>query len=1037
MIREKINDVKKEAGKKRLFVSRLAVLLLVSCWLLNPYPLYAQVQTITGRVTTETGVPIADASVQEKGASNGTTTNAKGEFSIVTKRGAILVISNIGYADKEVTVGAATTINVELLTTAQDMSEVVVIGYGTQRKEAVTGSVASVGGATLRELPVPNVAQALQGRLAGVDISQTSTRPGASMQIRIRGERSLSGENDPLVVLDGIPFPGSLADINPNDIKSIDVLKDASATAIYGSRGANGVLLITTDKGSKGSKPRLSYNAFQGIQTVFAKYPMMTGAEYVKMRDIAGIYATLGLDEANDVNTDWQDLFYRDGFTSDHNISLSGGTQGSNYNFGIGYHENQGVVPTQLYKRISLRASLDQQVGKLFRFGFSSNTNHNRSEGNQISPGGPVGWSPIMNPYNADGSLKRTVRGVLDESFVLTRGVVEDLTDKGLWINQNRNFATYNSLYGEAKIPGVEGLKYRINGGMNFIQTNHGNFTAEGINSANALALSSAGINNEHTFHWTVENILSYDKTFSGKHSINAVALYSSEQRSVNRSSMSARDIPAEAFQFYNIGQAAGEITVDPNNQNYVVTGLMSYMGRVMYAYDNKYMISATLRRDGSSRLAPGHKWHTYPAVSVGWNLSEESFMKEVLWVNRLKLRAGFGQTSNQAVSPYSTLGRLGTRPYNFGDDTYDVGYYVTRVPNPNLGWEFSKTLNLGVDFELFNRRLSGTAEYYVTNTHDILLDRGLPATAGVAVVTGNIGKTQNKGFELSLNGVILENKNGWTWEAGVNFYTNRNRLVALASGQPQDVGNLWFVGHNINAVYDLKKIGLWQEKDAALMHQLEAGAVPGMIRIEYTGEYNPDGTPVRQIGPADRQVMDVDPNFSGGFNTRVSYKGFDLGLVGIYKNGGLLLSNFHGPAGYLNKLTGRGNNLAVDYWTPDNPNAKYPNPAGPLSGDNPRHASTLAYFDASFLKIRTITLGYDFNRSLIKSKDVRLRMYFTVQNPFVMFSPFHKESGLDPETNSYGNENVATGGYPRRFLSVGVNSPALRNYVVGLNLNF
>ncbi len=1016
-------------GRPALF---LLVLLLCGC-----ISVLAQTKTITGTIKDASGSPIAGVSVLVKNTSVNSRSDENGRFSIAASKGATLVISNVGYLDKEISVNDDNTYEIQLVASTKDMDEIIVVGYGTQRKEAVTGSVASISGDIMREIPAANISQALQGRLAGVDISQTSTRPGATMQIRIRGERSLSGDNNPLVVLDGIPFPGSLADINPNDIKSIDILKDASATAIYGSRGANGVILVTTDKGSKGGKPRISYNAFQALQTVFAKYPMMNGEQYVKMRDIAGIYQTPGLDESDDTNTDWQDLFYRDGYVADHNISLTGGSAGSSYNFGVGYHENQGVVPTQKYKRINLRASLDQQVGKYFRFGLTNNSNHNRSEGNQISPGGPVGWSPIMNPYNADGSLKRTVRGTLDESFVLTRGVVEDLTKRGLWINENRNFATYNSLYGEVKIPWVDGLKYRVNGGLNYIQTNHGNFTAEGVNSVNAGTLSSAGISTGQTYHWTIENVLTYDKTFNQKHNVNVTALYSSEKSTYNSSSMSARDIPSEAFQFYNIGQAAGEITVNPNNQAYAVWGLQSYMGRVMYAYDNRYMISATLRSDGSSRLAPGHKWHTYPAISVGWNISKENFMERISWIDNLKVRAGWGQTSNQAVGVYSTLGLLSTRPYNFGDDTYDVGYYVTQLPNPGLGWEFSKTLNLGVDFELFNRRLTGTAEYYVTNTHDILLGRGLPPTSGVNGFTDNIGQTQNKGFELSLNGVILDNKNGWTWEAGINFYANRNRLVALASDHQQDLGNSWFVGYNINAIFDVKKIGLWQEKDAALMNQLEAGAVPGMIRVEYLGGYNPDGSPVRQIGADDRQVMNVDPNFSGGFNTRVSYKGFDLSLVGIYKNGGLLISNFHGPAGYLNKLTGRGNNLDVDYWTPDNPDAKYPNPAGPLSGDNPRHASTLAYFDASFLKVRTITLGYDFNRNIIKNNDVRLRMYFTVQNPFVMFSPFHRESGLDPETNSYGNENVATGGYPRRFLTVGTNSPALRNYVLGLNLNF
>jgi len=447
-------------------------------------------------------------------------------------------------------------------------------------------------------------------------------------------------------------------------------------------------------------------------------------------------------------------------------------------------------------------------------------------------------------------------------------------------------------------------------------------------------------------------------------------------------------------------------------------------------------MISATLRSDGSSRLAPGKKWHTYPAVSVGWNISNESFMQNVSAINNLKLRLGYGQTSNQSIAPYATLGRLATRPYNFGPDTYAVGYYVSILPNPNLGWEYSLTWNYGLDFSLFNNRLSGTVEYYVTNTKDILLNVSLPNTSGVNSYTANIGETQNKGIEVSLNGKILDNRNGWTWEAGVNFYANKNKLVKLASGQTRDEGNAWFVGHNINAIFDYERIGLWQEDDSHLT-LYEPGGNVGMIKVRYTGDYNADGTPVRPIGPDDRQIMDVDPKFQGGFNTRVSYKGFDLSTVAFFRSGGILVSTLHGSSGYLNLMTGRRNNVKVDYWTPENPNAKYPKPGGILSGDNPKYGSTLGYFDGGFLKFRTISLGYDFNYSVLKNSDVRLRMYFTVQNPFVMFSPFHKETGMDPETNSYGNENSAVASYPRRILTIGTNSPATRNYVLGLNLTF
>ena len=922
----------------------------------------------------------------------------------------------------------------------KSLGEVVVVGYGTQRKEAVTGSVASISGNKMREVPAPNISQALQGRLAGVEMSQTSTRPGATMQIRVRGARSLSADNNPLIVLDGIPFMGSLGDINPNDIKSVEILKDASATAIYGSRGANGVILITTDKGNKNRKPQISYNGYVGIQEVFAKYPMMDGPTFVALRAARGQYAN-GQDESNDINTDWQDLFYQTGIVQDHNVSLAGGSETGNYSFGLGYYNNEGVIPTQTYKRYSIRGSLDQQVGKYFRVGFTSYTNFNESEGNQVGLYNTLSMTPISTPFNPDGTTKRAIRMSIDNQYVYTKDVVERLHDNDQWINETRGFASYNAIFGEVKLPFLEGLKYKINLGLDYIQSNNGAYTGQGVGDGlNPNTASSASIDNRLTYHWTLENLLSYDHTFSGKHTVNAVALYSAEESKYNRSNMSAQDIPADAFQFYNLGQAAGQITVNPANQDYQLWGLMSYMGRVMYTYNNKYMISATVRSDASSRLAEGHKWHTYPAVSVGWNIGKESFMDGISFINSLKLRAGYGETSNQAIAPYAKLGLLSTRPYNFGPSSYSTGYYVTQLPNVDLGWEFSKTWNFGLDFSLLKNRLSGTVEYYMTKTEDILLGLGLPPTSGVTGFTANIGATENKGIELSLNGVILDNANGWTWEAGFNIYTNDNKLVSLASGQTRDEGNMWFVGHNINAIYDYKKIGLWNTtKDSAdgYMNILEPGGRVGMIRVLYTGGFNPNGTPVRAIGTADRQIIDVDPDFQGGFNTRVSYKGFDLGLVGLYRSGGILVSTIHGANGYLNLLTGRRNNLDVDYWTPSNTDAKYPNPQGPISNDNPKYASTLGYFDASFLKIRTITLGYDFSRSLIKSSGVKMRMYFTAQNPFVMFSPYHDESGLDPETNSFGNENQAAGSYPRRILTVGFNTPSTRNYILGVNLTF
>jgi len=1004
---------------------------------------FAQAQNITvkGRVTNESGQAVPAASVSVKGTAIGTSTNSEGYYQISAPSNGTLVISSVGFGTIELDIKGRTTVDAKMSTSGTTMEQVVVIGYGTQRKEAVTGSVASIKGEAMREVPASNITQALQGRIAGVDISQTSSQPGASMQIRIRGTRSLTGSNDPLVVLDGIPFSGNIGDINPNDVASIDILKDASATAIYGSRGANGVILVTTNKGQRGRKPVISYNAYYGAQKIFAKYPMMNAQQLLALRKAAYptyLYSTApGTDEdtTGKTNTDWQDLFYRTGMVSSHDVNLSGGTESGSYSFGLGYYLNQAVIPTQQYKRYSMRGSIDQGVGKLFRIGFTTYDNYNLTQGSQVGLYGVLSASPLISPYDANGNLRRTIKMPLDEQYNLTKDIVDSLKD--LWLAENRGFASYNSLYGEAKIPWVDGLKYRANLGLDFTQSNYGAFTGTGVNSSNALTPNSANISNTQTYHWTIENLLTYDRVIAQKHNINVVALYSAEQSKYMNSSAAAKSIANEQFQFYNLSGTtdANSITVGGNTN---MRGLQSVMGRIMYSYENKYMLSATVRSDGSSVLAPGHQWHTYPAVSAGWNISKESFMDGIKVINNLKLRAGYGQTSNQAVNPYQSLGTLASRYYNFGPTTYATGYYVTQSPNPELDWEYSLTKNIGVDFALFNNRLSGTVEYYITDTKGLLQNVALPTTSGVGYFTGNVGKTQNKGFELSLNGTIINNKNGWTWDAGVNLYTNHNEIKALASGAQQDLGNGWFVGHNINAIYDYKNIGLWQSKDTSSLRILEGGAGKvGMIKVLYTGPYDANGLPTRAINSSDQQIMDVDPKFQGGFNTRVGYKGFDLTAVAAFVDGGILISTIYGTGGYLNMMSGRRNNVVIDYWTPSNPNAKYPNPAGPYSGDFPKYTGTLGYFDASYLKIRTLSLGYNFNHSIVKNQNVKLRMYVTAENPFVFFSPYYKESGLDPQPNSYGDQNQASAAYRHRTLVVGFNTPSTRNYIVGVNLTF
>ena len=790
-----------------------------------------------------------------------------------------------------------------------------------------------------------------------------------------------------------------------------------------------------------GTPAKVTYNGYVNFKTVFKKYPMMDGPTFSKMRKYAGKY-TNSSDESDDINTDWQDLYYKTGVGHNHDVNVAGGTQGGSYSFGVGYYHDESVVPTEQYNRLSVRGNFDQKVGEWFRFGLSTNTSYRKTEGvNDMY--GVLSQSPLVDPYDENGNLKRYVSLQADDKTIVTKDMVESLKD--VWLNENKGIGTYNTLFGEVKCPWIEGLSYRINIGLNFRSNKSGGFTGTGVNNKDENAVNSGSIAENQTYNWTVENLLTYDRTFADKHNLNVVAMYSAEQSTYESTGANAQDIPADYMQYYALDKATGQTNL--TGYNYWQSGLVSWMGRVMYSYDNKYMASVALRSDASSRLAEGHKWHTYPAISLGWNIAREEFMKDYTWIDNLKLRVGYGETSNQSISPYATLGGLAIRNYNFGSD-YKAGYYVNALPNPELGWEYSKTWNFGLDFSFLNGRLNGTFEYYIQKTSDILLDVSMPATSGVSSYTGNIGKTQNKGWEFTLNGVILDNHNGWNWEAGINIYQNRNKLTELASGADRDEGNRWFVGYPIDVIYDYQYEGLWQEGDPYL-DILEPGGNVGMIKVHYRGDaskgdFKEDGvTPSRAIGPDDRVIQSMEPDLLGGFNTTVTYKNFDFTVIGAFQIGGKVISAIHGSNGYLNMLTGRRGQLDVDYWTEENTGAKYPRPGGAGDTDNAKYASTLAYFNGGYLKFRTITLGYDFAK-LKAVKDLgisKLRLYGSIQNPFVLFSPYTNECGLDPETNSWANENTAVGyseySGKHKMPIIGYNTPATRNFLVGVNVTF
>lgn len=1016
--------------------------------------------TVSGKIIAPDGSPLPNASITIKGSSGGTTSDDVGNFKITTTRNTVLVISNVGYITQEIPVrdenGVFTT-TITLLPGGSKLDEVVVVGYGTQRKRDVTGAVVSVKESELREVPVANLQQALQGRAAGLEVQRVGNQPGAGAQIRIRGSRSISGSNDPLIVLDGIPFEGTLNDINPDDVSSIEVLKDASATAIYGSRGANGVLLISTKRGKSG-ETRVSYNGYHGIGIVSNPYPVFNAQQYMAMRntstwgqgympqEIEGI--------ANGTDTDWQRLMYQNSFRTDHNISVSGGSNGNNFSLGGGYYKENTVLPGEDFTRFTLRAAIDTRVGKRIKLGLSSLTNLNIQNGAQFVSGSPLfrmlAQSPLVAPFLENGSINPTPWGNIDDINSNNRYSPLYLkTDNPEWVDRIRRLRTFNSLYGEYAF--TKDLKYRVNAGFSYAQQHNAQFRPADVPGNPSFFRPNIGniasVQNGETWGYTLENLLIYDKTIKEKHKLNFTGLYSVQENQSFDNYVEKDSIADNFVRFYNLA-----LSTPINSNNTALSGgenrwaLLSYMGRLNYGFDNKYLLTVTYRRDGSSRLSRGNQWFDYWAGSLGWNIHEEEFMQNIRQLSSLKLRASYGTTSNQAVAPYQSLGLVnnsngiggnaGITRYNFGNNVVS-GYNIINLPNPRLGWEFTNVLNIGLDFGLWNNRITGSLEAYWAKTDNILYGINLPATSGVAgnFVT-NIGAMSNRGMELSINAVHIENKNGLSWTADYNLFFNRNRLERLNGNITEQPGNQLFVGHPLTAIWDYKKLGIWQKDEAE--EAARFGARPGQLKLE--DRSGPSGRPDSRITIEDKYVWGSgDADLQGGMTQRLAYKGFDLSMVFYARFGGYLVSQLHQPnASFLTIMDGRRNTLAVDYWTPNNPTNWFPMPQQEISNVSDAW-TTLGYYDGTFVKLRAVNLGYTFNRKQLQKLNAQsLRAYFAIDNVATLFSPFFNQTGVDPEGTGVGNQGVGNPGNLRGgqngMITIGLGTPLRTTFTFGLN---
>lgn len=1053
-------------ARRRGFLGRLLFLLALSIpvALLSQQSM-AQTIQVNGRVLKEGGLPIAKASVVLKGSPTGTSTNESGAFEIAAPSNGTLVVSAIGFLTKEVKINGKTSMEVVLFAKDKSMDEVVVVGYGTQRKKDVTGAVVSVNEKALREVPVANLQQALQGRAAGLEVQTVGNQPGAGAQIRIRGTRSISGTNEPLYVLDGIPWEGSLNDINPDDVAAVDVLKDASSTAIYGSRGANGVILITTKKG-RNTDTRITYNGYYGVGKVADKYPVFSSSEYQSMRNLSTWGQGYMAEELNGIakgrETDWQGLMYGNSLRTDHNLSVNGGSNGNTFSIGGGYYKETTVLPGEDFTRYTLRATVDTRVGRRIKLGISTQNMVSIASGTQFVSGSPMfritTLSPLMPGYDSLGNIYSKPAGNIDDVNGSDRYSPLYLkNNNNHWVDRVRRLRTFNTLYAEYEF--IKGLRYRLNLGLNYAQQHGAQFRGSdqqgNPNFFRPAQGNQARVDNGETWGYTAENMIYYDKTIAEKHKIGFTGLYSIQENQSHNSFMQKDSITEDFVQFYNLA-----LSTPINSSNTSIGGgenrwaLLSYMARLNYSYKDRYLLTATFRRDGSSRLAPGNQWFSYPAVSAGWVISDEPFMNKVKHLSLLKLRAGWGTTSNQAINPYDSKGLVNNSNglaagstggniirYNYGP-TVVTGYNVVTLPNPTLTWEFTNVFNVGLDFGLLNNRITGTIEYYNARTKDILYNVNLPVTSGVAgAFASNVGEMENKGMEFSISSLNYKSASGFTWSTDLNLFFNKNKILKLSNNVTQDISSQLHVGYPMSAIYDYNKQGIWQLNEAA--QAAVFSSVPGQIKLQdYSG---PAGVPDGIVNAIyDRYVIgDGDADLQGGMTHRFGYKGFDLSTVLYARFGGLLVSQIHQPpASFLTVLDGRRSGIKVDYWTPTNPSNWFPMPQTAISPVSDAWR-TLGYCDASFIRIRSINLGYTFSNNILKRiKAQSMRLYFTIDNVAILYSPYYKQTGIDPQGTDVGNrgvgnavQNIRTNDRGNGTIIVGLGTPPRRTVTFGMNI--
>lgn len=957
---------------------------LILCCAAQPAAAQGKAFAVSGRVTDTKGAPVIGATIIVDRTMNGTTTASDGSYRITVREGDLLRFSFMGCVTQEFTASAALShLDVTLEEDAQQIGDVVVIGYGTVQKKDLTGSIESLSGTEIAKAMTVNPADALNGRVSGVLVTKASNRPGADMSIQIRGLNSFNYSNEPLYVIDGVPSSSGMRHINPEDIESIDILKDASSCAIYGSRGANGVVIVTTKGVNNKEGFTIEYSGYAGLKTP-TRIPDMLGSkgdgmEYVDFRikqwttkfgaSSLSTDAFLTPNERRHIKHgeyyDWLREFSRNAVTTNHSLSASGSTASTSYTFGVGYMQDGGLAGSENFSRLTANVGLEYRVREKARIGMRAYMSHNKiNHGSDEALLNAYYITPIVGRYEPDGTPTFSHRpGGRVNPFV------QDANTRNESDGWSYNVSAYLSYTPVEHLTLKTQFATQYDGAVNGYWTGTDSQYGQGVKDP--YATRSEGYNQ----NWVWDNTVTYENTFRDKHKLSVIALFSMQKDLHQGSGMTGEGLPYDSD--WHAIHTAEQIT--NVNSNYWESAMVSVMGRVNYVFREKYLFTVTARYDGTSRLARGNRWGLLPSAAVGWSIRNENFLRDKEWLNTLKLRLSWGKTGNNNIGYNVTRTQLSLSPYMLGGSGIKGFGLGGSLGNENLKWEMTSEWNAGLDFGFLANRLTGMIDVYFRKATDLIFQRQVADLNGYNSILQNIGTTQNRGVEFTLNSVNIDKRN-FKWKTNLVFSLNRNKILDLDGTKTDDLANRRFIGKPMNVYYDVKQAGIWQEweKDEAAKYS----AAPGWPKIE---DHYPDGV----IDAKDMYILGTQsPDFTAGMTNTFSYKNWDLSVYVYAQFGGL----YNDPFTYyfLGLNNQDWNKLSVPYWKPENKNNKYPG-----IGLDCLWTQVLSQVDGTFLKIQNITLGYSLPATALNKLRMKgLRVYLSVQNPFT----FSDYLGSDPQ---------------------------------------